>query len=40
VLLGSGIPLFDGAAPSQALKLVTAKTYDSGIVQLRYARAV
>ena len=36
VLLGSGIPLFDGSAAFEPLKLLGAKTYASGIVQLRY----
>jgi dihydrofolate reductase len=39
VLLGSGIPLFDGPAPLEALRLAGAKTYETGIVQLRYLRA-
>jgi dihydrofolate reductase len=36
VLLGSGIPLFDGPGPAEPLTLLSAKTFDSGIVQLRY----
>ena len=36
VLLGSGIALFDGPAPAGTLRLLGTKTYDSGIVQLRY----
>jgi dihydrofolate reductase len=39
VLLGSGIALFDGPAALEPLKLLGAKTYESGIVQLRYIRA-
>ena len=39
VLLGAGIPLFDGPAPREELKLLGTKTYNNGIVQLRYARA-
>jgi dihydrofolate reductase len=39
VLLGAGIPLFHGAASRQDLKLLGTKSYDNGIVQLRYARA-
>jgi dihydrofolate reductase len=39
VLLGSGIALFDGLAPREALKLIATKTYDNGIVQLRYRPA-
>jgi dihydrofolate reductase len=38
VLLGSGIPLFDGPAPAEDLKLLGSKTYESGIVQMRYLR--
>jgi len=36
VLLGSGIPLFDGPAPAEALRLLGTKPYEGGIVQLRY----
>jgi dihydrofolate reductase len=37
VLLGAGIPLFDGRAPRSApLRLLETKRYESGIVQLRY----
>jgi dihydrofolate reductase len=36
VLLGAGIPLFDGPAPSEQLRLVSSRAYASGIVQLRY----
>ena len=36
VLRGSGIPLFDGPTPRESLRLLGGKTYDSGIVQLRY----
>ena len=39
LLLGDGIALFDGPAPAETLRLLGAKTYDSGIVQLRYRRA-
>jgi dihydrofolate reductase len=38
VLLGSGIPLFDGPGSAETLKLLGSKTYDSGIVQLRYTK--
>jgi hypothetical protein len=38
VLLGSGIPLFDGPARAENLRLLGSKTYESGIVQLRYLR--
>ena len=37
VMLGAGIPLFDGVGPLQALSLISSRAYDSGIVQLRYA---
>ncbi len=37
VLLGEGIPLFEGAQPHAALRLVEAQSYASGVVQLRYA---
>ena len=36
VILGAGIPLFDGAGPFEKLNLVSSRAYDSGIVQLRY----
>lgn len=36
VLLGTGVPLFDGGAPAQTLRLVGTKSYEIGIVQLRY----
>jgi len=36
VLLGAGIPLFDGPAPRDALRLKSSRSYPSGIVQLRY----
>ena len=40
VLLGSGIPLFaPHASPPDALRLVSAKPYKSGIVQVVYERA-
>lgn len=38
VLLGAGIPLFDGPGSPERLHLVTSHPYASGIVQLRYAR--
>jgi dihydrofolate reductase len=37
VLLGAGIPLFEGPAPKEELRLVAMKTHDNGIVQLQYA---
>ena len=36
VILGAGIPLFDGAGAFEELELVSSRAYDSGIVQLRY----
>jgi dihydrofolate reductase len=36
VLLGAGIPLFDGPGPSEQLRLVSSRAYASGIVQQRY----
>jgi dihydrofolate reductase len=36
LLLGSGIRLFDGPGPAEPLRLLGARTYESGIVQLRY----
>ena len=39
VILGEGIPLFDGDTPRQPLSLVGSRSYKSGIVQLRYANA-
>lgn len=36
VLLGEGIPLFDGAQPKASLDLANVQSYDSGVVQLRY----
>lgn len=36
VILGAGIPLFDGAGPFEKLKLTSSQAYASGIVQLRY----
>ena len=36
VVLGAGIPLFDGPGPVQQLRLVSSRAYPSGIVQLRY----
>jgi len=39
VMLGTGIPLFDGPGPHQDLTLVDTKTYPLGLVQLRYVPA-
>jgi dihydrofolate reductase len=36
VVLGSGIRLFDGAYQEHTLELLHAKTYSTGMVQLRY----
>jgi dihydrofolate reductase len=40
VLLGAGIPLFDGPGDRERLRLISSRAYPSGLVQLRYARAV
>lgn len=37
ILLGSGKPLFHGINGRKKLKLVDVKTYDSGLVQLKYS---
>lgn len=36
LLLGTGMPLFEGIADRTPLKLVDSKTYDSGMMQLLY----
>lgn len=36
VLLGEGIRLFKNGRPEQALKLISAKEFDTGLVQLHY----
>jgi dihydrofolate reductase len=36
VILGGGLPLFAGGLPQQKLRLLEAKTFPSGLVQLRY----
>lgn len=38
VLLGNGIPLFGSELPEQRLKLTSSKAFESGLVQLCYAR--
>lgn len=38
VLLGAGIPMFDGPGPHESLHLIASHQYATGIVQLRYAR--
>lgn len=36
VLLGAGIPLYDGPCPRDDLRLKSSRSYPNGIVQLRY----
>jgi len=36
IVLGSGIPLFAAGLPERPLRLIDARTYPSGLVQLRY----
>jgi dihydrofolate reductase len=36
LLLGAGIPLFDGPGPRDELRLLGSRSYPSGIVQVRY----
>lgn len=38
VILGAGVPLFADVGPPESLKLVEAKSYPKGLVQLRYLR--
>jgi dihydrofolate reductase len=38
VLLGHGIPLFGSELPEQRLKLESSRAFESGLVQLSYAR--
>lgn len=38
VLLGNGIRLFKDGRPEQSLEFVTAKTFDTGLIQLLYKR--
>lgn len=38
VLLGNGIRLFKDERPEQILEFITAKTYETGLVQLHYNR--
>ena len=38
MILGSGLRLFEERCPEQRLKLITSKSYDSGLVQLTYSR--
>lgn len=39
ILLGNGTRLFKEGRPEQKLKLVNAKTFDTGLTQLHYRRA-
>jgi len=39
-ILGRGIPLFGLGIPSLDLRLESSETFDTGLVQLRYTRAV
>jgi dihydrofolate reductase len=39
ILLGAGRPLFASGLPELPLRLLEAKSFPSGLVQLRYARA-
>jgi dihydrofolate reductase len=39
IVLGDGIRLFQGPLPERALVLVSARSFRSGLVQLRYRRA-
>ena len=36
VLLGEGVPLFPGAQPEAAMRLIDVRRFESGIVQLHY----
>ena len=36
VLLGAGVPLFDGPAGFESLQLLSSRPYSNGIIQLRY----
>jgi dihydrofolate reductase len=40
LLLGSGVSLFGAEVPEQRLRLESSQAYESGLVQLCYARAV
>ena len=40
VLLGDGTRLFNSGRPEQTLEFVTAKTFDTGLVQLHYNRRI
>jgi dihydrofolate reductase len=38
ILVGKGIRLFDENRPEQKLKLISVKTFESGLIQLHYKR--
>jgi dihydrofolate reductase len=38
ILLGDGVKLFTDGLPTQALTLISSKTYESGLVQLHYSK--
>ncbi len=38
ILLGSGTKLFKDGRPEQVLEFITAKTFETGLVQLKYER--
>jgi len=38
VLLGDGIKLFKDGRPEQRLEFITAKTFETGLIQLYYRR--
>lgn len=38
VLLGNGIRLFDDGRPEQVLKFISARSFEKGLVQVKYAR--
>jgi dihydrofolate reductase len=40
VLLGDGIPLFEGGGPERRLRLEASQAFPSGLVQIRYRSAV
>ncbi len=39
VILGAGVPLFAEPAPHERLRLLEARSYPKGLVQIRYVRA-
>ena len=39
IVLGAGVPLFSGGLPEVPLRLLEARPFPSGLVQLRYVRA-